>query len=82
MSLCALQTFHLSRQCMIWANLYLLLSSEKEKRTKDTSKILWIKIWTKIWWETGEDDQVGQKESGGIKIKIRINKKNYELKSE
>ena len=42
----------------------------------------WIKIWLNIWWETGEDDQVGQKESGGIKIKIRINKKNYELKSE
>ena len=40
MSLCALQTFHLSRHCMIWANLYLLLSSEKEKRTKDTSTIL------------------------------------------
>ena len=26
-----------------------------------------IKIWIKIWWETGKDDQIGQKESGGIK---------------
>ena len=25
---------------------------------------LLIKIWIKIWWETGEHDQIGQKESG------------------
>ena len=24
----------------------------------------WIKIWIKIWWETEEDNQIGQKESG------------------
>ena len=54
----------------------------ERKRTKDTSTILWIKIWTKIWWETGEDDQVGQKKSGGIKNQRICNKKNDELKSE
>ena len=44
-------------------------------KKKDTSKILWIKIWTNIWWETGEDDQVGQNKSGK-------KSKNDELKSE
>ena len=35
-----------------------------------------------MWWETGEHDQIGQKESDGIKKSRLFNKKTYWLKSE
>jgi len=40
MSLCALQTFHLSRQCMIWSNLYLSTRKMKIKKKMKTKKKL------------------------------------------